>query len=90
MKSLKIKDFAEQRNLALKQPVCFDCFTEILRQMETTVNAQEKERDMYKNELQALEQEFHSLGRETQLQDELSRLEAEERDLDEQIERLDL
>lgn len=39
-KQLKIKDFADKDlKLILKQPICFECFTEILRQMETTVNA---------------------------------------------------
>jgi hypothetical protein len=31
MKGLRIKDFAEQKNIQLKHPVCFDCFEEILK-----------------------------------------------------------
>lgn len=55
-KDLKIKDFAEKNlKLVLKQPICYDCFTDILKKMETTVNAQEKERNMYKEELETFE-----------------------------------
>ena len=31
-RALKLKDFAEQRgNLTLRQPICFECFVEIIK-----------------------------------------------------------
>ena len=32
MLTLRIKDFASERNIQLKHPICFECFDEILKQ----------------------------------------------------------
>ena len=59
VKGLKIKDFAhlasESHNVQLRHPVCFDCFEEILKQLDFKVKSQEQERDMYKQELNLIE-----------------------------------
>jgi hypothetical protein len=41
MVALRIKDFIEQKNIELKHPICFDCFSEILLQLEYKVKSQE-------------------------------------------------
>lgn len=60
MLALRIKDFADLKNLQvhLKQPVCFECFDEILQCLDDKVKNQEQERDMYKQELLQLEKEI--------------------------------
>lgn len=36
---LRIKDFVDQKNIQLKHPVCFECFEEILKQLEYKVKS---------------------------------------------------
>ena len=87
MVALRIKDFAEQKNIELKHPVCFDCFGEILNQLEYRVKSQEQERDMYKEELKKMEEELaeHEDVQDEDLRRELAFLEQQEKDLDAQI-----
>ena len=84
MLALRIKDFAEQKAIQLKHPVCFECFGEILKQLEYKVKSQEQERDMYKAELQAIEQELaeSDSAKDDELLRELEALEETERELD--------
>lgn len=53
MKGLRIKDFSDlaTKNIQLRHPVCFECFEEILKQLEFKVKNQESEREMYRSEL---------------------------------------
>lgn len=84
MLGLRIKDFAEQDNIQLRHPVCFECFDEILKQLEYKVKSQEEERKMYKIELQRIEEELKA-GDGSSDQDllrELQALEETERGLD--------
>ena len=60
-RALKIKDFADNPNLVLKQPICFECFDEILKKLGDRVSAEEAERDMYRQELVSIEQEMAGL-----------------------------
>jgi hypothetical protein len=64
--------------------VCFECFGEILKQLEYKVKSQEQERDMYKAELQAIEQELaeSDSAKDDELLRELEALEETERELD--------
>jgi hypothetical protein len=39
MLALRIKDFADQSNIQLKHPICFECFEEILKQQEYKVKS---------------------------------------------------
>lgn len=84
MLALRIKDFAEQKTIQLKHPVCFECFEEILKQLEYKVKSQEQERDMYKAELQAIEKELAEADgvQDDELLRELQALEESERELD--------
>ena len=56
--ALRIKDFAEQKSIQLRHPVCFECFGEILKNLEQKVKNEEQQRDMYKAELQEIEREL--------------------------------
>lgn len=91
VKSLKIKDFADAvtaaKNIQLKHPVCFECFDEILKQLEFKVKSQEQERDMYKQELSRIEEELSTSGAraEKEMLDELLKLEEEEGRLDQAL-----
>lgn len=64
--------------------MCFECFGEILKQLEYKVKSQEQERDMYKAELQAIEQELaeSDSAKDDELLRELEALEETERELD--------
>jgi len=88
LRGLRIKDFAEQPSIQLKHPVCFECFEEILKQMEFKVKSQEQERDMYKAELQRIEDELALGGgrQDDELLRELQALEEKERGLDKALE----
>ena len=76
------------KNIQLKHPVCFECFVEILKQLEFKVKSQEQERDMYKQELATIEKELASSGArgEKELLEELLKLEMEEDKLDKDLE----
>lgn len=86
LKDLRIKDFADAvpKNISLRHPVCFECFGEILKQLEFRVKSQEHEKDMYQAELKSIEAELVTCGQkgEPELLEELQKLEAEERKLD--------
>ena len=84
MLGLRIKDFADQENIQLRHPVCFECFDEILKQLEHKVRSQEEERKMYKAELQKIEEELKANEGTSDLDllRELQALEETERGLD--------
>ena len=37
MLTLRIKDFASEKNIQLKHPICFECFDEILKQQQDLI-----------------------------------------------------
>lgn len=86
--ALRIKDFANQSNIQLKHPVCFECFSEILKQLEDKVKSHEEERDMYKEELQEIEKELAEAEnlKDEEMLKELKALEEQERELDKGLE----
>ena len=86
--ALRIKDFANQQNIQLKHPVCFECFAEILKHLEDKVKSHEEERDMYKNELQEIEKELAEAEnlKDEEMLKELRELEEKERELDKGLE----
>lgn len=88
-RALMIKDFANKPNLVLKQPICLECFDEILNKFQAKVKAEEMERDMYKQELIDIEKEMETLHSGSVLYRDLERLLQEEADLDAQIERME-
>ena len=51
----------------LKQPICFECFEEILKQLGEKVSQEEAERDMYRAELTTIEGELTELAADSQL-----------------------
>lgn len=87
-KELKIKDLVNVQNLRLKHPVCFDCLLEVLQQLKERVAENEADRDMFKTQLEAIEEELKDQADEG-LQEELARLEAEEQELDRKLSQME-
>ena len=91
MLALRLKDFADLKTVQLKHPVCFECFEEVLKHLESKVNAHEQERDMFKAELQNIEKELLEAGRyDEDLVTELADLEEQERGLDKALAELEV
>lgn len=64
IKMLKIKDFLDDsrkgKQVALKHPVCLECFDEILKQLEGTILNQEAQSKKYKEQLLKINRELLS------------------------------
>mmetsp|Transcript_12953 Transcript_12953/g.21914 ORF Transcript_12953/g.21914 Transcript_12953/m.21914 type:complete len:235 (+) Transcript_12953:218-922(+) len=91
LKSLKIKDLAEQQNIQLRHPLCFECFGEILAKLKFKIKKYEAEKKFFKEEIAQLDQELNQTEKyqTNLLQKELAELQLEEKKLLEEERKLD-
>ena len=97
-RELRVKDLVSggsegqgAAQVQLRYPVCFDCFEQIIRGLDIKILQKEAERDIYIRELKKLESKLikaKSLD-ESKLLAELRLLEAEEAELDKELQKLD-